>query len=92
MPDPNLEIRGEGGGAGLPKKFFRTFGPQFGLKVRGGPGPPSPPLDPPLAQCSICRAHLHRFDKSVPFSSVGNDRWKILSMKKKTKEGSARRV
>ena len=36
MPDPNLEIRGEGGGAGLPKNFFRAFGPQFGLKVRGG--------------------------------------------------------
>ena len=71
MPDPNLEIRGEGGGAGLPKIFFRAFGPQFGLKVRGGPGPPSPPLDPPLVQCS----------KSVPFSSVANDRWKILSHK-----------
>ena len=37
MRDPNLEIMGEGGGAGLPKNFFRPFGPQFGLKVRGGP-------------------------------------------------------
>ena len=36
-PDP--EIRGGGGGSGLPKKLFRPFGPQFGLKIRGG-GPP----------------------------------------------------
>ena len=35
-PDP--EIRG----GGLP------FGPHFGLKIRGGPGPPGPSLDPPL--------------------------------------------
>ena len=33
-PDP--EIKGEGS----PKIFFRLFGPQFGLKIRGaGPGP-----------------------------------------------------
>ena len=31
-PDP--EIRG-----GLKKNFFWPFGPQFGLKIRGGPGP-----------------------------------------------------
>ena len=45
-PDPDLEIRrGQGGGAGhpkpeiregrSPKKLFRPFGPQFGLKMRG---------------------------------------------------------
>ena len=36
-----------GGGGGPPPQcfFFRPFGPQFGLKIRGGPGPP---LDPPL--------------------------------------------
>ena len=39
---------GAGGvGVGLPKNFFRPFGPQFGLKIRGG-GPPAPPLDPSL--------------------------------------------
>ena len=31
------------GGAGLPKSFFRPFGPHFGPKIRGGgvgrPGP-----------------------------------------------------
>ena len=35
-----------GGGGGLQKKFFRPLGPQFGLKIRGGPAPP--PLDPPF--------------------------------------------
>ena len=29
---------GEGGGP-PPKKIFRPFGPQFGLKIRLGPGP-----------------------------------------------------
>ena len=35
--------KGGGGGAGAvtPKKFFRPFKPQFGLKIRGG-GPPGP--------------------------------------------------
>ena len=43
LPDPELEIRGEGGG-GLPKNFFRPFEPQFGLKRSGGGGgvPPGP--------------------------------------------------
>ena len=49
VPDPDLEIRGGrqssrplgkgGGGGGLQKTFFWSFGPQFGLKLRGGPGP-----------------------------------------------------
>ena len=48
-PDP--EIKGVGGGEpGLPKNCFRPFGPQFGLKIRGGGGPPAPPLDPPLQE------------------------------------------
>ena len=54
VPDTDLEIREwgrssrsleNGGGAGggcLQKNFFRPFGPQFGLKIKGGPGPPSP--------------------------------------------------
>ena len=45
---------GGGGGLGLwlggcEKIFFRPFGPQFGLNLRGeGPAPRAPPLDPPL--------------------------------------------
>ena len=51
MADSDLKIRGLGGGGSHPegggpvtqKNFFRPFGPQFGLKLRG-----APPLDPPL--------------------------------------------
>ena len=54
VPDPDLEICGEGGGGGhpnseirggppvSPKNFFRPIGPQFGIKIKGGgrlPGP-----------------------------------------------------
>ena len=49
-PDPQITEGGGGhaypgirGEAGLKKKFFQSFGPQFGLKLRRGP-----PLDPPL--------------------------------------------
>ena len=40
MADPDLQIRGRGGG-GLKKRFFR---PQFGLKIggRGALDPPGP--------------------------------------------------
>ena len=31
VPDPDFEM-----------KFFRPFGPQFGQRIRGGPGPPGP--------------------------------------------------
>ena len=41
VPDPDLEIRGGGRGAGghldpliKKKNFFRPFGPQFDLKIR----------------------------------------------------------
>ena len=40
MPDPDLEIRGRGGGGQSPKITFQPFTPQFGLKIRGEPGPP----------------------------------------------------
>lgn len=30
-PDPNKRAGGQ-----TPKKFFQPFGPQFGLKIRGG--------------------------------------------------------
>ena len=53
VPDPDLErgggegshlepyVRGRGGeGGGLPPKFFRPFGPQFGPRIRGRSGAP----------------------------------------------------
>ena len=35
LADPDLQM----GGGRSPKKFFRPFGPHFGRKIRGGPGP-----------------------------------------------------
>ena len=51
MPDADLEIRGGGGRGegGLQKKFFRLFGPQFGLKIRRmARAPRASRLDRPL--------------------------------------------
>ena len=52
VADLDLQIKGGGetaiqtvryeGGGGLKKNFFRSFGPQFGLKIRGGRAPPGP--------------------------------------------------
>ena len=50
VADPDLQIRGVPGnpdpdirrGGRSPKKISRPFGPQFGLKIREGPGPPGP--------------------------------------------------
>ena len=50
-PTPWDKGGGGGGGAGLDKIFFRLFGPQFGLKIKGRACPSPPPvpyLDPPL--------------------------------------------
>ena len=53
VPDPDLEIRGgrqssrplgKGGGGDLQKTFFWPFGPQFGLKLRGGGAGPLGPF------------------------------------------------
>ena len=57
VADPDLQIRrgqssrprDKEGGSGLQNNFFQPFGPQFGLKIRGGSPPEAPPLDPPLA-------------------------------------------
>ena len=46
-PDPDM-----GGGGGGLKIFFQPFEPQFGLKIRGEPGPRAPPLDPPQFKAS----------------------------------------
>ena len=52
MADPDLQIKGWGGGAviqtlsrgggGLKNFFFRPFGPQVGLRIRFGAGGGSP--------------------------------------------------
>ena len=70
VPDPHRKIRGGGGGAGeggpghtdplirggavSKKNFFRAFGLQFGLKIRGGGwASRAPPLVPPLSLRNI---------------------------------------
>ena len=42
VSDPDLAIRGVGGG-GRPTKFFEPFRPHFSLKIKGGEGCPAPP-------------------------------------------------
>ena len=63
MPHPDLEIRGGDShpeplirGGGLQKKFFRPFGPQFGLKIGGDQGPlgPSPGSATRWSSCVQC--------------------------------------
>ena len=64
--DPNLQIRGKpshshpdnkrwgGGGRGSRVSTKKSFGPQFGLKIRRGPRPPRPvSLDLPLINIII---------------------------------------
>ena len=41
VAEPDLRIRGGGGGPGLQKGIFRSLVPQFGLKIRGARSPPS---------------------------------------------------
>ena len=58
--DPDLYIReaGEGGGGvAVSKKQFPPFGPQFGLKIRGDPGPSRP--FPGSATAFYSRITLH---------------------------------
>ena len=79
VADPDLQLKGvgdagrssrplnkEGGGGGLPKIFFRPFGPHFGLKIRWALAPLTPPLDPPLKIAS----KIHKLTKHVLKSDV----------------------
>ena len=65
-PDPEIMGRGEGGGerergACLQKNFFRPFGPQFGLTIKGGRAP-RPLPSPGSATAFVNR----RYMKGVP--------------------------
>ena len=81
VPVPDLEIRGRGvwpwdkrrGGGAFSKNFFRPFGSQFGLKIRGGPGPP--PLNPPLNDSS--QGSL--FQSPVTFGDPNSSVWRLLT-------------
>ena len=64
-PDPEIMGRGGGGGgkrgAYLQKKFFRPFGPQFGLTIKWGRAP-RPLPSPGSATAFVNR----RYMKGVP--------------------------
>ena len=77
MPDPDLEIRGVGGGGGirgvgggegsLPTKLFWSFWPQFGPKIRGGGWPPlDPPLQPSSKLDQTSQVTDHNYDMFSP--------------------------
>ena len=65
VADPDLQIRGVGGG-GSYKKIFQPLGPHFGPKIRGehAGGPRAPPLDSPL-YCFFRRGGVCRFKVEV---------------------------
>ena len=79
MADPDLQISGGGGGGGpghpapeirggpdLKINFFRPFGPQSGLKIRGA-GPPGPFPGSATEHCfELCYAALKGFQETAP--------------------------
>ena len=58
VPGPDLEIRG----APVSKKIFSPFGPQFGLKIRGGGSPGAPGPSPGSATAGRLRHWLKHSD------------------------------
>ena len=83
MPDPDLEIRGEGEGGShpdpetrrcrSPKSLFRLFGPQFRLTISGGgPGSQGPSLDPPLTSPHVSESkEFHAVDSGFKVLDSG---------------------
>ena len=81
VPDPDLEICGEGGGGGsskrgdkrgtpgVPKKFFSAYRASVWYKNKGGGGGAAraPPLDPPLRWSLMGDGGTWRFDCTVFF-------------------------
>ena len=48
------------GGGGSPKKFLQPFGPQFGLKMKGGGGAPPPGPSPgPHSDVALLAKRTH---------------------------------
>ena len=60
MPEPDLKIRGA-----VFKRFFRPFGPQFGLKTKGGRG-----AGPPGFSLRSATVDLRQKKKKSLFSEV----------------------
>ena len=58
MADPDLQIKGLGGGRS-PKNFFRPFGPHFGGTISGGGGGGAAPPGPSHASVTAERRRMH---------------------------------
>ena len=64
VADPDLQIRGGGGGVS-PRNFFRLFMASFGLKIRGDPGLPGLPGPSPGSATVVTinplssKVHIH---------------------------------
>jgi len=73
VADPDLQIRGGGGGeASLKKMFLQPFGPHFGLKIRGGGPPWVPPLDPPLLTLPSPKGKLLLYPQLLTTTILGD--------------------
>ena len=73
-PDP--EIRW---GPGVQKVFFRPFGPQFSLKISGGPGPPRP-----LPWIRLCQVKL-KLGTFYPLTLKAGSKYAYITLARKNK-------
>ena len=108
MADPDLQIRGKGGG-GHPdpeirggggsflKNVFRPFGPQFGPKIRGGPGPPGPfpgsasEIDVFSPQAKDLRIMRIQYSEGINFDWLDGWRcWTLVSKNARVEESNTR--
>ena len=81
MAEPDRQIKGGGGGSsrscdkgegapGLPKNCFRPFGPQFGLKIRGGGEGGSPVPFPRSTTARKRKTNVKRIRKGSRCSKI----------------------
>ena len=73
-PDP--EIRWA---PGVQKVFFRPFGPQFSLKISGGPGPPRP-----LPWIRLCQVKL-KLGTFYPLTLKAGSKYAYITLARKNK-------
>ena len=79
-PHPDPQIKQWGGGL-VSKKFFRLFGPQFGLKIRGE-GRPLPRICHCVhCMCIIVMVNLHnKFHLEIPVCKICMQSKSVVSL------------